>query len=204
MYALILTVFVDTVGFGIVLPLLPLYAQEFGASPELVTLVAVSFTMGQAMFGPFWGWLNAYNSLLSNVFDLAAYPSLFGTYVATFLRLDAGVSLSSWGGYGVSLAALALIVVLNVRGMRAVGAASAALALCTVLPFAVQPAVLAYRGGLFTREVAGNLVKTAADWGGPGSKIDWNTFTSARHDSAEDVCRLKARRCTAMTWIFIL
>lgn len=58
MYALILTVFVDTVGFGIVLPLLPLYAQEFGASPELVTLVAVSFTMGQAMFGPFWGWLS--------------------------------------------------------------------------------------------------------------------------------------------------
>lgn len=58
MYALIFTVFVDTVGFGIVLPLLPLYAQEFGASPELVTLVAVSFTLGQALFGPFWGWLS--------------------------------------------------------------------------------------------------------------------------------------------------
>ena len=58
MYALIFTVFVDTVGFGIVLPLLPLYAQKFGASPELVTLVAVSFTLGQALFGPFWGWLS--------------------------------------------------------------------------------------------------------------------------------------------------
>ena len=58
MYALIFTVFVDTVGFGIVLPLLPLYAQAFGASPELVTLVAVSFTMGQALFGPFWGWMS--------------------------------------------------------------------------------------------------------------------------------------------------
>ncbi len=57
-YALIFTVFVDTVGFGIVLPLLPLYAQKFGASPELVTLVAVSFTLGQALFGPFWGWLS--------------------------------------------------------------------------------------------------------------------------------------------------
>ena len=40
------------------LPLLPLYAQKFGASPELVTLVAVSFTLGQALFGPFWGWLS--------------------------------------------------------------------------------------------------------------------------------------------------
>ena len=27
--------------------------------------------------------------------------------------------------------------------------------------------------------------------------------TVARHDSAEDFCRLKARRCTAMAWIFI-
>ena len=26
----------------------------------------------------------------------------------------------------------------------------------------------------------------------------------ARHDSAEDFCRLKARRCTVMAWIFIL
>ena len=57
MYALIFTVFVDTVGFGIVLPLLPLYAQKFGASPELVTLVPLA-SAGQALFGPFWGWLS--------------------------------------------------------------------------------------------------------------------------------------------------
>lgn len=58
MYALIFTVFVDMVGFGIVLPLLPLYAQKFGASPEIVTLVAVSYTLAQSVFGPFWGWLS--------------------------------------------------------------------------------------------------------------------------------------------------
>mgnify|MGYP003626956197 FL=1 len=46
------------VGFGIVLPLLPLYAQKFGASPEIVTLVAVSYTLAQSVFGPFWGWLS--------------------------------------------------------------------------------------------------------------------------------------------------
>lgn len=46
------------VGFGIVLPLLPLYAQKFGASPEIVTLVAVSYTLAQSIFGPFWGWLS--------------------------------------------------------------------------------------------------------------------------------------------------
>ncbi len=58
MYALIFTVFIDLVGFGIVLPLLPLYAQAFGASPEIVTLVAVSYTLAQSLFGPFWGWLS--------------------------------------------------------------------------------------------------------------------------------------------------
>ncbi|CAN0160649.1 unnamed protein product, partial [Discosporangium mesarthrocarpum] len=57
-YALIFTVFVDMVGFGIVLPLLPLYAQKYGASPEIVTLVAVSYTLAQSIFGPFWGWLS--------------------------------------------------------------------------------------------------------------------------------------------------
>ena len=46
------------VGFGIVLPMLPLYAQKFGASPEVVTLVAVSYTLAQSIFGPFWGWLS--------------------------------------------------------------------------------------------------------------------------------------------------
>lgn len=58
MYALIFTVFVDLVGFGIVLPLLPLYAQSFGASPEAVTLVAASYTAAQALFGPLWGRLS--------------------------------------------------------------------------------------------------------------------------------------------------
>ena len=129
--------------------------------------------------GPFWGWMNAYNSLLSNVFDLAAYPSLFGTYVATFLRLDAGVSLSSVEGYLVSLSALALIVYLNVKSLHAVGTASAALALFTVLPFAVQPILLVARGELFTKEVAANLAKDASDWGsGADRHIDWNVFTS--------------------------
>lgn len=58
MYPLILTVFIDLVGFGIVLPLLPLYATAFGAPPEVVTLVAASYTLAQSVFGPFWGWLS--------------------------------------------------------------------------------------------------------------------------------------------------
>ncbi len=58
MHPLMLTVFIDLVGFGIVLPLLPLYATAFGASPETVTLVAASYTLAQSAFGPFWGWMS--------------------------------------------------------------------------------------------------------------------------------------------------
>ena len=36
------TVMVDMMGFGIVLPLLPFYAEELGASPRWVTLIIAS------------------------------------------------------------------------------------------------------------------------------------------------------------------
>ena len=55
MPALLLTVFVDLIGFGIVLPLQPFYAQAFGASPGTVTLVAASYTAAQFAFAPVWG-----------------------------------------------------------------------------------------------------------------------------------------------------
>jgi len=53
--ALFLTVFVDLVGFGIVLPLLPYYAERFGATPVTVTLLASAYTFSQFLFAPVWG-----------------------------------------------------------------------------------------------------------------------------------------------------
>lgn len=49
------TVLVDMVGFGIVLPLLPYYAEEFGASPLEVTLLIASFSAMQFVAVPIWG-----------------------------------------------------------------------------------------------------------------------------------------------------
>jgi len=53
--ALFLTVFIDLVGFGIVLPLLPFYAERFGATPLTVTLVVSAYTFSQFVFAPIWG-----------------------------------------------------------------------------------------------------------------------------------------------------
>jgi DHA1 family tetracycline resistance protein-like MFS transporter len=58
MIALFMTVFVDLVGFGIVLPLQPFYAQKLGAAPDVVTLVAASYTAMQFVFAPVWGRLS--------------------------------------------------------------------------------------------------------------------------------------------------
>lgn len=58
MLTLFLTVFVDSVGFGIVLPLLPYFAQRYGAAPDVVTVLVAVFTASQFVCGPLWGRLS--------------------------------------------------------------------------------------------------------------------------------------------------
>ena len=53
-----LTVFLDLVGFGIVLPLLPFYATNLGASPFEVGLIIASYSGMQFLFAPIWGSLS--------------------------------------------------------------------------------------------------------------------------------------------------
>ncbi|PYJ55297.1 MAG: MFS transporter, partial [Verrucomicrobia bacterium] len=44
---LFLAVFIDLVGFGIVLPLLPIYSKSFGATGPLIGLIMASYSMMQ-------------------------------------------------------------------------------------------------------------------------------------------------------------
>jgi len=55
---LFLTVLVDLIGFGIVLPLLPLYADRFGASGTEVGLLVLVYSLIQLFMAPFWGRLS--------------------------------------------------------------------------------------------------------------------------------------------------
>lgn len=52
---LFLTVFVDLLGFGIIIPLLPFYAQNYGADPFQVTLLMATYSLVQFVFAPLWG-----------------------------------------------------------------------------------------------------------------------------------------------------
>ena len=54
------TVLLDLVGFGIVIPLLPFYAQEsqFAATPMEIGLLMACYSLAQFLFAPFWGALS--------------------------------------------------------------------------------------------------------------------------------------------------
>src|SRR4051794_29590372 len=55
---LFVIVFIDLVGFGLVIPLLPFYAERHAASPEQVTLMMASYSMAQLVMAPLLGRLS--------------------------------------------------------------------------------------------------------------------------------------------------
>ena len=50
-----LTILVNLIGFGIIIPLLPFYAQTFGASPLAIGLLFASFSVAQLFASPLLG-----------------------------------------------------------------------------------------------------------------------------------------------------
>jgi MFS family permease len=55
---LFLTVFIDLIGFGMVIPFLSFYAREYGASGKAVGMVVGIYSIMQFFFAPVWGRLS--------------------------------------------------------------------------------------------------------------------------------------------------
>ncbi|MFW9779362.1 MAG: MFS transporter [Candidatus Heimdallarchaeota archaeon] len=55
---LFLAVFIDLLGFGIVLPLLPFWVSSIGGSAIIYGLLVSSYSLMQFIFSPFWGRLS--------------------------------------------------------------------------------------------------------------------------------------------------
>lgn len=55
---LFLTVFIDLIGFGMVIPFLSYYAREYGASGKVVGAVVGVYSIMQFFFAPVWGRLS--------------------------------------------------------------------------------------------------------------------------------------------------
>ena len=55
---ILLTVFIDLVGFGIVIPLAPIYAESFGASGLMIGAIMAAYSLMQFVFSPILGRLS--------------------------------------------------------------------------------------------------------------------------------------------------
>ena len=55
---LFLTIFLDLMGFGLIIPILPTYAKTLGATDAMVGLLGTSFSIMQFIFASFWGGLS--------------------------------------------------------------------------------------------------------------------------------------------------
>src|ERR1044071_1182643 len=53
-----ITIFIDLVGFGIVIPVLPLYAQKYHASETVIGIMLASYSVMQFIFAPILGRLS--------------------------------------------------------------------------------------------------------------------------------------------------
>ncbi len=76
-----LTVFIDLVGFGIVVPLVPVYSRHFGAQGVVIGIIIASFSAMQFVFSPIWGRLSDHHGrrpiLLMSTAGAAASYVLF-------------------------------------------------------------------------------------------------------------------------------
>ncbi len=124
------TVVIDLIGFGIVIPILPLYAQDLGASPTVIGVLASSYAAMQFLFAPVWGRLSdrygrrpvimvalAGSAISSLLIGLAS--SLVFLFVARILNGIAGASYAAAQAYVADVTSPQE----RARGMGLIGAA---------------------------------------------------------------------------------
>jgi MFS transporter, DHA1 family, tetracycline resistance protein len=142
-----LAILLDLIGFGMILPLLPFYAEEFHAGRVTIGLIFASYSLTQLLFAPWLGRLSDRFGrrplMLASIAGSAAAHLLFATAgsVAVLLlaRSLAGVAAAN---YGIAQAYLADVTPPAQRS-RAMGLVGAAFG----LGFVIGPAL----GGALTR-----------------------------------------------------
>ena len=94
--------------------------------------------------GNFWGYQEAWLSLVASIFDMAIYPTLFVTYLA---RLVPWVSVGH-RSLMVGIAVVAACALLNIAGVHAVAETSLFLFVLLSAPFAIMTIAGPFRHGV--------------------------------------------------------
>lgn len=139
------TIFLDLLGFGIIIPIQPFFAEMLGASPAVVTLLGASFSLMQFLFAPFWGKLSDKVGrrpvMLTSISVSAVGYVLFG-FAQTLEMLFFARMLSGFGSANIGTAQAIISdstsAETRAKGMGLIGAAFG-------LGFIFGPAI----GGLF-------------------------------------------------------
>lgn len=170
------TVLIDLIGFGIVIPLMPLYAENFGASPTQIGLLTASFAFMQLLFAPVWGRLSDRVGrrpvILASLVGTAVASLTFGLAGALWLlflaRVLDGISGAS---YAAAQAYVADVTTPEERahGMGLIGAAFG-------LGFVVGPAL----GALFAAVDARLPFFVAASLAAANFALAWRRLPESR------------------------
>ncbi|USQ97467.1 MFS transporter [Caulobacter sp. RL271] len=107
---LLLVVFINLVGFGVVIPLLPFYAKAMNAAPWQVTTMFAAYSLGQFFGEPFWGRLSdrigrrpvLMVTILANAIAYVALAFAPNIWIAMAVRLVGGFgsgNISTIQGY---------------------------------------------------------------------------------------------------------
>jgi multidrug resistance protein len=88
LWVLMATVFLDMMGYLLVLPLLPFYAKEMNAPDWMVGVLLSSFAVAQLTTAPLWGWLSDH---------VGRRPVILGSLVMSMLAFMLfGVAQTVW------------------------------------------------------------------------------------------------------------
>ena len=164
-----LTIFVNLIGFGIIIPLLPFYAQTFGASPVTIGLLFAIFSLCQLIAAPALGDLSdRYGRRPVLIFSLlgtvVSFVMLALAHTLTLLFLARIVDGLSGGNISTARAYVADVTEPKDRA-RAYGLIGAAFGLGFILGPALSGvlAKVSYTGPIWA--AAGlTLVATAMAW----------------------------------------
>jgi MFS family permease len=127
---LFVTVFLDLVGFGIIIPFLAYYVESFGASAASVGLLMSCYSLAQFVFAPIWGRISDRVGrkpiLLLGLIGSVAGFTMFGL-ARTLLMLFVGRTVMGIFGATIPTAQAAVADVTapehRARGMGLIGAA---------------------------------------------------------------------------------
>jgi multidrug resistance protein len=130
LYFMALTIFIDFVGFGIVLPLLPFWAERLGAGAVGVGLILTIYALAQFIFTPVLGILSdrygrrpiIFASLLIEALSLALSALAGSLAILVVARLIGGLGASNIGS-AQAVVADVTPVERRARGMGLMGAA---------------------------------------------------------------------------------